>query len=160
MYKLFKVFFILSAAWCMAQSPCNGEQVIFRHKTGKKIKSDNCFKMMKSDDKLPTYTCTDKDGESNKFDAKPDWEEADISETCFEQNDNYKIVLKVIGTETKTESYFYPGEKGNLVLFDPNKNPDKKWKPLNESDCKELRKTHKPIEVPKGISEIFDKEKP
>ncbi|MCP4348234.1 MAG: hypothetical protein GY795_22325 [Desulfobacterales bacterium] len=152
MYKLFKVVFILSAVLYMAQSPCSG-QVFFRHKTGKKIKSD-CIKMMKSDDKLPTYTCSDKDGKSSNFDAEPDWEEADISETCFEQNDNYKIVLKVVGKETETESYFYPGEKGKLILFDPGK----KWKLLNKSDCKELRKERKPIEVPKGISELFGKE--
>lgn len=153
MCKLLKMFFILSAVWCMVQSPCSGEDVFFRHKTGKKIKSD-CIKMKRENDKFPTYKCFEKDGELNKFIPKPHWEEADISETCFEQNDNYKIVLKVIGKETKAETYFYPGKKGNMILFDPGK----KWKPLNESDCRELRKEHKPIEVPRGISELFDKE--
>ncbi len=154
MNNSFKVFLILSVVWCMAQSPCNGEDFFFIHKSWKKIKSEDCFKLKKKEDKFPTYKCFDKDVNLNMFEPGPDWEEVDVVETCFEQNDNYKIVLKVVGKETKTKTYFHPDEKGNLLLFDPGK---KKWKPLNESDCRELRKKHKPIAVPRGISELFDK---
>ncbi|MCP4344209.1 MAG: hypothetical protein GY795_01615 [Desulfobacterales bacterium] len=156
MYKLFRVFFILSAVLCMAQSPCSGELVVFLHKTGKKIKYDDCNKWKGVHDKFPAYECFGKDAKPTKFEPEPDWEEADISGTCFEWNDNYKIVLQIVGKKTKIKSYFYPGKKRKLVLFDPDKDPDKKWKPLNKSDCKELRKKRKSIEVPKGISEIFD----
>jgi len=79
------------------------------------------------------------------------WEEAEVTVTCFQKNDRNKIVLKVVGKETKNESYFYPDNEGKLNSFDPAQ----EWKSLNESDCKELTKNRKPIEVPKGISEIF-----
>lgn len=106
MHRLFGHLFILTVAFTLAPLPCDAGQVFFKHKTEKKIKSDECIKLMGIHDKFPTYKCFDKNGELKLFDPKPDWEEADISEICFEKNDTYKIVLKAVGKETKTESRF------------------------------------------------------
>lgn len=157
MYHVLRVCFVLAAALWMSAGVCRSEEVFFSHKTESKIKFDDCTKIQGRHDISPTYICFEKDEELKQFDPGTLWEEADVTEICFQKNDRNKIVLKIVGKETQKERYFYPDSEGNLIFFEPGQ----EWKLLNESDCKELRKNHTVPEVPKGISGIlFHKEKP
>jgi len=149
MYFFKKLLLILPLLFGLAAAPCYGEDVVFIHRTEKKINT-NCRKFKGKHDISPTYKCFDKDG--NSYDPLKDWEEAEITDVCFQHkvNDAIKIVKKVIEKQSKIERFFEVDKEGNLTPFDPGEI----WKPMNESDCNSIRKDRKTIEVPKGISDF------
>ena len=130
---LLQLFFIAISLPCMAW-----EKVSFRHKTAKPPKFKiECLKKQGKHDAFPTYTCYDKEGNTEAFDPGNEWEEVTVEKVCFRHKvrDHIRGCIKIQGIQDKIEHCICVDAEGNLNMFTPDPS---KWEELdaNHPDCK------------------------
>jgi hypothetical protein len=134
-----KAVIILQLIFLVTTLPCLAwEKVSFRHKTAKPPTFKlECRKIQGKHDAHPTYKCYDKEGNSEAFDPKNEWEEVTIEIVCFRHmdRDNIRGCMKFLGKQDYIEHVGCADAKGNLNIFLPD---PKKWEELEADnlDCK------------------------